>query len=110
MSDEESERDVAGVPYLAIRAPNFRAHLAKEIFNALDELANKLDEGKRDVLQQKCGPKYDRRPANDGVPSRQPPLAYLPRNCYDEEWLREDAFREKLLHPAPDMDLGLGLK
>jgi hypothetical protein len=32
----------------------------RHLFNALDELANKLDEGRRDMLQQKCGPKYSR--------------------------------------------------
>jgi len=44
MSDEESDRDVAGVPYLAVRAPKFRPSLAKALFNALDSLADKLDE------------------------------------------------------------------
>ena len=101
MSDEESERDVAGAPYLAVRAPEFRPNFAKQVFDALDILASRLD-GLR--LQKKRRPKkYEKRPAKDGMPSTQPPPSYLPRDCYDARWLEENPGMEKLLQPAPAM-------
>jgi len=110
MSDEETDRDVAGVPYLAVRAPVFRTSLATDLFNALDELADKYDEYQIDLLQKKHAPKYERHRVEDGMPSGQRPLPFLPRDCYDTKWLEEDPVREKVLQPAPAMDLELLLE
>ena len=107
MSDEESDRDIAGVPYLAVRAPKFRPSLVKNLFDALDKLASKVDEGRRNELQKKCRPQFERCPAKDGVPSSQPPPPYLPSDCYDARWLEENPIMEHLLQPAPAMGLGL---
>lgn len=110
MSDEETDRDIDGAPYLTVRVPKFRTTLATELFNALDELADKYDEYRIDLLQKKHGPKYVRHRAENGVPSEQPPPPFLPRDCYDARWLEEDPVREKVLRPAPAMDLVLLLE
>jgi hypothetical protein len=108
MSDEESERDVEGVHYFAVRAPKFRPSIIKKLFDCLDELAEKVAEDRRDLHLEKIRSKYERYP--DGVPSTQLPPPYLPRDCYDAEWLAEDPVRERLLKPAPAMNLGLILE
>lgn len=105
MSDEESDMDMAGVHYLVVRTPKFRPHIVKTLFDCLDELAQKLAERRKDILLRKPRPKYERCPAQDGMPSEQRPPPHLPRDCYDAEWLAEDPLLEKILKPAPAMDI-----
>lgn len=105
MSDEESDQDTAGVHYLTVRTPTFRPSIIKKLFDCLDELAQKLAEHRRGSLLRNVGQKYERYPAIDGVPSEQRPPAYLPRDCYDNTWLTEDPWRERVLQPAPAMNI-----
>ena len=105
MSDEESDLDITGAHYLTVRAPKFRPPIIKDLFDCLDKLDEKLADRRKNLLLHNPKPKYERCPAEDGMASEQPPPRYLPRDCYDAEWLVADPLRTCILQPAPAMGI-----
>lgn len=105
MSDEESDLDITGVHHFTVRPPKFRPPIIKKLFDCLDKLAEEMADRRKGLLKKNPKPKYERCPAEDGMASEQRPPLYLPRDCYDVEWLAADPVRVWVLQPAPAMGI-----